>query len=70
MKSIFAIIVALGLTIAFTSPTLASGKGAELYNAAANKAVGCAIGAPGSKAEAKADSQFAFLISSTDTLCH
>ena len=38
MKSIFAIIVALGLTIAFTSPTLASGKGAELYNAAANEA--------------------------------
>jgi hypothetical protein len=39
MKSVVAIIVALGLAIAFTSPTLASGgKGAELYNAAANKA--------------------------------
>ncbi|MGO8841248.1 MAG: hypothetical protein ACLQF1_08990 [Methyloceanibacter sp.] len=38
MKSVVAIIVALGLTIAFTSPTLASGKTGELYNAAASKA--------------------------------
>jgi hypothetical protein len=35
MKSVAAIIVALGLTIAFTAPTLASGS--ELYNAATSK---------------------------------
>ena len=38
MKSVVAIIVALGLTIAFTSPTLAVDKTAELYNAATSKA--------------------------------
>ena len=38
MKSVVAITVALGLTIAFTSPTLAaSNKAAELYNAASSK---------------------------------
>jgi hypothetical protein len=38
MKSVVVIIVAMGLTIAFTAPTLAaSNKAAELYNAASSK---------------------------------
>jgi len=39
MKSVVAIIVALGLAIAFTAPTLAQsgGKGSELYNAATSQ---------------------------------